>query len=83
MRVIATPHPSTASQQPLADNPFPSIRCAVPAALTVGETAFVLTISKRKAADLIASGKLKSMLLGRRRIVTRGALEKFLGQTLS
>lgn len=75
--------PTTASQQPLADHPFPTIRSSIPAVLTIPETAMVLTISKRKAADLIASGKLKALRLGRRRVVTRAALAAFTNQPLS
>lgn len=60
-----------------------TIRNQVPAVLSILEAAVVLTISKRKAADLIATGSLKSIRIGRRRVITRGAVEDFLGIKLA
>jgi len=60
-----------------------SIRISVPPLLTIDEAAQVLTISKRKACDLIASGKLRTVRIGRRRIVPRESIERVTGIKLS
>jgi excisionase family DNA binding protein len=60
-----------------------SIRFSVPALCTIDEAAEILTLSKRTVATLISDGKLKTVPLGRRRIVSRAALEKLTGTKLS
>jgi excisionase family DNA binding protein len=70
-----------ASLVPQADHH--SIRSSVPAVCTISEAAQVLTISKRKTCELIASGKLKPLRLGRRVVITREALEKLTGAKLA
>lgn len=76
--------PSCTSAASLAQQADPlSIRTAVPAVCTIEEAAQVLTISNRKACELIACGKLKSTRLGRRVVITREALEKLAGAKLT
>lgn len=53
-------------------------RASIPVAATIDEAAILLTLSRRTVADLIATGRLKSKRIGRRRIITRAALEEFL-----
>lgn len=73
--------PASLANQSKADPP--SVRINVPSILTIVEAAALLTISKRKAADLLASGRLKSIRIGRRRVVRRCDLEQLLGCALS
>lgn len=46
-------------------------------AYSVDEAAARLSVSKGTLENLIASGELKSFLVGRRRLVSRAALESF------
>lgn len=79
--VYAAASPSPASPPPQAD--YHSIRSSVPAVCTIAEAAQVLTISKRKVCELISSGKLKVLRIGRRVVITRDALEKLTGTKLA
>ena len=74
---------SPASLPPQADHPKPNVRLSVPVVSTPREACEILTISRRKLADLLATGRLKSRRVGRRRITLRCDLEKFLGVSLS
>jgi excisionase family DNA binding protein len=55
----------------------------VPQVLSMAEAATVLTISKRTMTSLVERGRLKTIRVGRRRVVPRAALEEFLGCSLN
>lgn len=59
-----------------------ALRVNVPAILTPAEAAQVLTVSKRTMADLLSRGRLASKRVGRRRVILRTAIERFLGEGL-
>ena len=48
--------------------------------ITVEETARRLSVSRRYIYDLIAAGRLPTVKLGRRRLVSERALSEFLGK---
>ena len=54
-------------------------RANPPVFLTRQEAAFVATLSLRKIAAVIASGDLRTIRIGDRRIVRRVDLESFMG----
>ena len=54
-------------------------RANPPVFLTRQEAAFVSTLSLRKVASAIASGELRTIKIGDRRIVRRVDLETYLG----
>ena len=60
-----------------------NIRFSVPAILSILETAAVMTLSRRKVMDLIGTGKLKTVKVGRRRVVPRTSIESLLGIKLA
>lgn len=47
-------------------------------ALTIGETCAALTISKPMFYDLVAQGRLRTVMLGRRRVVPVTEVERLL-----
>ena len=49
--------------------------------LSVPETAKLLGISRALAYQLVARGELPSLRLGRRIVVPRAALERFIGES--
>ena len=66
-----------------ADNDHTALRANCPPILRITEAAEVLTVSRRTIAELLAQGAIASKRIGRRRIVTRAALEKYLGVSLA
>lgn len=60
-----------------------SIRDAAPAAVrlySIDEAAALLSIGHTLASELIADGKLKSVKVGRRRLVPGPALERYIAE---
>jgi len=51
--------------------------------LTVDEAAFLLSISRGLAYELVARGELPSIRLGRRIVISRVVLEKLTGATIA
>lgn len=78
----ATNVTSSASPESSSRTDKPPVRTNVPAILSIDETASVLTVSRRTVAELLAQGRLKAVRIGRRRVIARTAIEKFLGIAL-
>ncbi len=53
------------------------------AAYTVAETAESLGLGKTKTFELLASGELRSFVVGRRRLVPVGEVESFISRHLA
>jgi excisionase family DNA binding protein len=78
---IQTPTPTTSEQVRAAKSPDrgPLVE---PLLLTTEEAANVLRISRSKAYELIASGRLPSITLGRSRRVPLDALRKWIADQI-
>ena len=53
---------------------------STPLLISVSEAARLLSIGRNTAYELIAAGRLPSVKLGRRRLVSRAALEAWIAQ---
>ena len=50
--------------------------------LTVPEAAHLLSIGRSRCYDLVLSGQLRSLKLGRRRLIPREALDAFVAEQM-
>ena len=50
--------------------------------LSVSEAAYLLSIGRSRCYDLVLGGELRSLKLGRRRLIPREALDAFVTQQL-
>ena len=50
--------------------------------LSVPEAAHLLSIGRSRCYDLVLSGQLRSLKLGRRRLISREALEAFVAEQM-
>lgn len=59
------------------------LRANCPLVLTMAEVALILTIGKRTVHALVASRELRVKRIGRRVLILRSDLEKFIGSKLT
>ncbi|MGD0254965.1 MAG: helix-turn-helix domain-containing protein [Acidimicrobiales bacterium] len=83
-----TSHPSGPSSTPTrpdegdADNTGPVSSATERLVLTVDEAAYLLSISRGLAYELVARGQLPAIRLGRRIVIPRVVLEELLGTAI-
>ena len=67
---------------PIDSNTFSKSQIGYPVLLTVEEAAGLLRIGRTTAYELVMSGKLRSVKVGRRRLVVRDGVQDYVGELL-